>query len=132
MADSENFLLLPTRPINHRLWDALNLLSQQDTIHCHYTTATFWTMKMTTSTMYQFRIDPKEKAEAFAVIESLGLKPAQAMRLFLRQVIQTHSIPFPIEHTPNERTAKLLLMPDDQKGYERFSSVEGLIADLND
>ena len=36
------------------------------------------------------------------------------------------------EHTPNERTAKLLLMPDDQKGYERFSSVEDLTADLND
>lgn len=89
-------------------------------------------MEMTTSTMYQFRIDPKEKAEAFAVIESLGLKPAQAMRLFLRQVTQTHSIPFPIEYTPNERVAKLLLLPDDQKGYESFSSVEDLMADLND
>jgi len=92
----------------------------------------FRNMQMSTSTMYQFRIDPKEKAEAFAVIESLGLKPAQAMRLFLRQVRQTHSIPFPIEHTPNERVAKLLLLPDDQKGYESFSSVEDLMADLND
>ena len=82
--------------------------------------------------MYQFRLDPKEKAEAFAVIESLGLKLAQAMRLFLRQVTQTHSVPFPIEHAPNKGIAKVLLLPDNQKGYEHFSSVEDLMADLND
>lgn len=87
---------------------------------------------MSTSTMYQFRIDPKEKAEAFAVIESLGLKPAQAMRLFLRQVTQTHSIPFPIEHMPNERVAKLLLLPDDQKGYTKVAKASDLLDDLDD
>jgi addiction module RelB/DinJ family antitoxin len=89
-------------------------------------------MEMTTSTMYQFRIDPKEKAEAFAVIESLGLKPAQAMRLFLRQVTQTHSIPFPIEYTPNERVSKLLLLPDDQKDYTRVAKASDLLDDLDD
>lgn len=89
-------------------------------------------MEMTTNTMYQFRIDPKEKAEAFAVIESLGLKPAQAMRLFLRQVTQTHSIPFPIEHIPNARVTELLLMPDDQKGYKSFAKASDLLNDLDD
>lgn len=89
-------------------------------------------MEMTTSTMYQFRLDPKEKAEAFAVLESLGLKPAQAMRLFLRQVKQTHSIPFPIEYTPNARVTKLLLMPDDQKGYTKVAKASDLLDDLDD
>ena len=87
---------------------------------------------MTASTMYQFRLDPKEKAEAFAVIESLGLKPAQALRLFLRQVTQTHSIPFPIECIPNARTTKILLMPDDQKGFTRVAQASDLLDGLDD
>ena len=58
---------------------------------------------MNQSTMYQFRIDAEEKARAFAVFERLGIKPAQAIRLFLRQVSVTQSIPFPVS-APNETT----------------------------
>jgi len=43
-------------------------------------------MEMTASTMYQFRLDPKEKAEAFAVIESLGLKPLKHASFFTSSV----------------------------------------------
>lgn len=89
-------------------------------------------MTMTASTMYQLRIDPQEKAEAFAVLEEMGLKPSQAIRLFLRQVKKTHALPFPIEHIPNERTAKILSMPDSEKGYKRFDNLDALFADLND
>jgi DNA-damage-inducible protein J len=52
---------------------------------------------MTRSTMYQFRIDETEKAETFAVLNDLGMKPAQAIRLFFRQIRLTRSIPFAIE-----------------------------------
>ena len=86
---------------------------------------------MTASTMYQLRIDPKEKAEAFAIFEEMGLKPSQAIRLFLRQVRKTHAIPFPIEHIPNERTAKILSLSNKEKDYKRFDTVEALFADLN-
>ncbi|MDI9333107.1 MAG: type II toxin-antitoxin system RelB/DinJ family antitoxin [Cytophagales bacterium] len=82
--------------------------------------------------MYQFRIDEKEKSETFAILENLGMKPSQAVRLFFRQIRQTKSIPFPIEHIPNEKTAKALLLPDSEKGYQRFDNVEALFADLND
>ena len=85
---------------------------------------------MATQSMYQFRIDEQEKAETFAILKEMGIKPAQAVRLFFRQVRQTKSIPFPIEHTPNTETAKSLLRPDEEKGYERFDSVEALFADL--
>jgi DNA-damage-inducible protein J len=84
-------------------------------------------MEMGTSTMYQFRIDEKEKAESFAILNEMGIKPAQAMRLFLRQVRKTHAIPFPIEHTPNERTAKIL-MSNEYVGP--FETVDDLFADL--
>lgn len=84
-------------------------------------------MEMSHSTMYQFRIDEAEKAETFAVLNDLGVKPAQAIRLFFRQVRQTKSIPFVIEHIPNEATAKNLMSRDYSKS---FDSVEDLFADL--
>lgn len=86
---------------------------------------------MSTSTMYQIRIDEQEKAETFAVFEEMGIKPAQAVRLFFRQVRKTHALPFPIDYTPNERTAKILLQSDAEKDYKRFDSVDDLFADLH-
>ena len=85
-------------------------------------------MEMSTSTMYQIRIDEQEKAETFAIFEEMGIKPAQAVRLFFRQVRKTHALPFPIEHIPNERTAKIL-MSNDYVGP--FETVDDLFADLN-
>ena len=48
--------------------------------------------------VYQIRLDILEKKQAFAVFKQLGISPAQAIRLFFRQVVMTRSIPFPIEH----------------------------------
>ena len=86
---------------------------------------------MSTSTMYQIRIDEQEKAETFAIFEEMGIKPAQAVRLFFRQVRKTHALPFPIDDTPNERTAKVLLQSDAEKDYKRVNSVDDLFADLH-
>lgn len=47
--------------------------------------------------VYQVRLDVHEKKQAFAVFKQLGISPAQAIRLFFRQVVVTRSIPFPIE-----------------------------------
>ena len=88
-------------------------------------------MEMSNSTMYQFRIDEQEKAETFEILQEMGIKPAQAVRLFFRQIRKTHALPFPIEHTPNEKTAKILLQSDIKKDYKRFDTVEDLFADLN-
>lgn len=85
---------------------------------------------MSRSTMYQFRIDEQEKAETFAIFEQMGIKPAQAVRLFFRQVRQTHALPFPIEYTPNEETAKNLLQKDAKKDYQRHDSIDSLFAEM--
>jgi antitoxin component of RelBE/YafQ-DinJ toxin-antitoxin module len=61
----------------------------------------------------------------------MGMKPAQAFRLFIRHVESTRKLPFEIEHIPNKTTANALLMPDSEKGYMRFDSVEDLFAELN-
>jgi len=85
---------------------------------------------MSRSTMYQFRIDEQEKAETFAIFEQMGIKPAQAVRLFFRQVRKTHALPFPIEYTPNEETAKNLLQKDAKKDYQRHDSIDSLFAEM--
>ena len=48
--------------------------------------------------VYQVRLDSQEKKQAFAVFKQLGITPAQAVRLFFKQVVLTKSIPFSIEH----------------------------------
>lgn len=50
--------------------------------------------------VYQVRLDSQEKKQAFAVFKQLGITPAQAVRLFFKQVVLTKSIPFSIEN-PN-------------------------------
>ena len=83
-----------------------------------------------TKTVYQFRIDEREKAETFAVFANMGLKPAQAVRLFFRQVRETKSIPFPIEYSVNKQTGDYLLAPNSEKEYQSFDSIDALLADL--
>ena len=48
--------------------------------------------------VYQVRLDSQEKKQAFAVFKQLGISPAQAVRLFFKQVVLTKSIPFSIEN----------------------------------
>lgn len=48
--------------------------------------------------VYQIRLDSQEKKQAFAVFKQLGITPAQAIRLFFKQVVLTKSIPFSIEN----------------------------------
>lgn len=48
--------------------------------------------------VYQVRLDSQEKKQAFAVFKQLGITPAQAVRLFFKQVVLTKSIPFSIEN----------------------------------
>ena len=48
--------------------------------------------------VYQIRLDSQEKKQAFAVFKQLGISPAQAVRLFFKQVVVTKSIPFAIEN----------------------------------
>lgn len=53
---------------------------------------------MAKTEVYQIRLDSEEKKQAFAVFKQLGLTPAQAVRMFFRQVVLTQSIPFNIEN----------------------------------
>jgi addiction module RelB/DinJ family antitoxin len=81
-------------------------------------------------TTYQIRIDENEKNETFAVLRDLGITPAQAVKMFFAQVRITRSIPFQLDYTPNEKTAKILLANDTEKDYKGFDNLEDLFHDL--
>ncbi len=66
--------------------------------------------------VYQVRLDSLEKKHAFAVFKQLGITPAQAVRLFFKQVVLTKSIPFAIENQSinMEQLLKLKKIKQDQ------------------
>lgn len=62
---------------------------------------------------FNLRLDETLKAQSFEVIESFGMTPSQFMRLILKQVADTGSLPLSFERRarvviPNEQTAQAI------------------------
>jgi addiction module RelB/DinJ family antitoxin len=74
--------------------------------------------------VYQVRLDSQEKKQAFAVFKQLGITPAQAVRLFFKQVVLTKSIPFSIENQNInlEQLIKLRKLKQEQKSQNPLNS----------
>ena len=85
-------------------------------------------MKQST-TMYQFRIDSKEKQEVFQVFNELGIKPSQAIKMFLRQVKETRSIPFEV-CLPNKETLETMKKVQQGKGLNFCKDTDDLFDKL--
>lgn len=63
------------------------------------------------STNFNLRLDEQLKAESFRVIEDFGLTPSQFMRLILKQVADTGSLPLSFEkrqHTLSKKGKRLV------------------------
>jgi DNA-damage-inducible protein J len=86
-------------------------------------------LTMSASKTYQIRINEKEKEETFAVFNNLGVTPAQAIKLFFKQVRITQSIPFPI-NIPNTETQKVFAETDAGINLNTADSVEDLFNKL--
>lgn len=52
---------------------------------------------MATTTNFSIRLDDELKQKSFAVIEGFGLTPSQAIRLMLKQIADTGSLPISFE-----------------------------------
>lgn len=76
--------------------------------------------------VYQVRLDSQEKKQAFAVFKQLGITPAQAVRLFFKQVVLTKSIPFAIENQSinMEQLLKLKKIKQEQSGSTSVTGSE--------
>ncbi len=78
-------------------------------------------------TVYQFRLGKQEKEESFSVIKSYGMKPSQAIRMFLQEVWKTKKIPLSLDYTPNEKTKKVLRTPKEKLGFTPVENASDLL-----
>lgn len=77
--------------------------------------------------VYQVRLDVHEKKQAFAVFKQLGISPAQAIRLFFRQVVVTRSIPFPIEQAVGDLDTELTVTKKKKSEQSPVLETEDLL-----
>ena len=77
-----------------------------------------------TTTNYNVRLDQDLKDRAFSVIESYGLTPPQAIRLFLNQIADTNEVPLSFNYQPklNAQTIAAIAEIANGKGskYDNF------------
>lgn len=78
---------------------------------------------------FNIRMDESLKERAFPVIESYGLTPAQAVKLFFNQIATTQTIPLSFEHNanriPNAVTRKAIEDAEAEfETAERYKTVE--------
>jgi len=84
---------------------------------------------MAANQLVQARIDGAIKAEAAAVLATIGLTVSDAVRLLLTKIAREHALPFdPL--IPNATT--IAAMKEARAGgLKRFDSVEALMAHLH-
>lgn len=81
------------------------------------------------------RIEPEIKKEAEKTLNYLGLTMAEAVKLFLKQVIMTDSIPFEIKKPKyNKETLEAIkeakLIMEEPEKYKSYNTIEELMEDL--
>ncbi|ANF82001.1 XRE family transcriptional regulator [Acinetobacter sp. NCu2D-2] len=81
--------------------------------------------------VYQIRLDSQEKKQAFAVFKQLGITPAQAVRLFFKQVVLTKSIPFSIENQ-NINLEQLIKLRKLKQNEVKHANSLGLVANQSE
>ncbi len=74
------------------------------------------------------RLDTETKNAAYEIFDQVGLKPAQAVNLFFRQVVLNDGLPFPI-NIPNSETKKAM-QELEESGGEDFKDSDELYKDL--
>ena len=78
------------------------------------------------------RVEDKLKKEASDVFKEVGMDMSTAITIYLKQVVRTNGIPFPVTaEKPNSLTLKAI--EEAEKGkMASFSSIDALMEDLND
>lgn len=74
------------------------------------------------------RIEPSLKIKATRILNEMGISMSDALRLFLKQVVVTKSLPFQIK-LPNAETIKAMEAADRGEGTE--TTIEQLKKDWN-
>lgn len=69
------------------------------------------------------RIEPKLKKEADRILDALGLSTADAIRVFLKQIVYRRKIPFDVS-IPNRATQKAMAQARKSKHLKTYPSPE--------
>ena len=77
--------------------------------------------------VYQIRLNREEKQQAFEVFQALGISPAQAVRLFFKQVVRTQSIPFSITQELMDAQAAAFKPTDRQQAATIVDELNALL-----
>ena len=71
------------------------------------------------------RMEPRTKREAEGVLRYLGLSPTEAIRIFYRQILLRHGLPFSVA-LPNECTAATLEKSRRGEDVQEFESPDAM------
>jgi RHH-type rel operon transcriptional repressor/antitoxin RelB len=77
-----------------------------------------------TTENYNIRLEQDLKDRAFAVIESFGLSPAQAIRLFLKQTAETNIIPLTFDYQVRASKSTLKAIEELENGEYTESTLD--------
>jgi RHH-type rel operon transcriptional repressor/antitoxin RelB len=77
-----------------------------------------------TTENYNIRLEQELKNRAFAVIESFGLSPAQAIRLFLKQTAETNIIPLTFDYQVRASKSTLKAIEELENGEYTESTLD--------
>lgn len=80
---------------------------------------------MAQTSVVHARIDPSTKEATERILESLGMSPTEAIRLFYRQIAMRGEFPLELR-VPNATTAAALSKADDGEEVEHFSNTKEL------
>jgi len=77
------------------------------------------------------RVAPEIKNEADNILTSLGITIADAINIFLVQVILTRGLPFEVRlPTPNETTKRAMREAENNVDLKRFDSASSMFKEL--
>ena len=71
------------------------------------------------------RVEPELRREAESVLKTLGLSPAEAIRLFYRQVTLRRGLPFTVE-IPNSETEEAMRQALEGEDLAEWSDVAAI------
>lgn len=73
---------------------------------------------------YNIRLDEDLKKRAFPVLESYGLTPSQAIKLFLNQVAETKSVPLSFDYQAENQKPNRVFNYDLERMKDRVENQE--------
>lgn len=80
------------------------------------------------TTTIQIRVDQRLKSEASKTLKSLGLDMSTGMKLFLVQLVNTKSIPFPVmsaDFWPEEKKQELVRISEETLKDYKSGKIKG-------